>query len=291
MKKPQDFSQFWFTSDLEMGLHHFKYSEVNFECLPHSHGEYIITVCLNRDFDYYIRGKCVHMATGDLVVTNPGEIHHGCYRPADSPSEGISLFLTKRILNEVLKDIHIPFDPASNHILLLGKSRDLKVLQLAQEVYQELQKREQGYEIIIRSCILQILVYVFRNCMETVIMPTQTPLPRQLPWWQMNQSIEYMNARGKSSFRLPELCTQVGTSSSRFIRLFKNSANMKDPHTYFNALLIDKAQKMLRMGEHSIKEVSYLLGFHNVSHFSTVFRSVSGTTPNRYRQLESEKSV
>ena len=291
VKSHQDFSKFWFTADLEMGLHHFQYSVDNFECLPHTHGEYIITVCLNRDFDYHIRGQCEHMTAGDLVVTNPGELHNGRYRPADSPSEGLSLFLTQRTLEKVLKDIHISFDPAKDHVLLPGKVQDRKVPQLVQEVYRELQEKQRGYEIIVRSCIHQILVYLFRNCLEPTIATTQTPLPLQLPWWQMNRTIEYMNTRGKSNFRISELCAEIGTSPSRFIRLFKNSTNMKAPHTYFNALLIDKAQKLLRSGDYSIKEVSYHLGFQNVSHFCTVFRSVSGMTPNSYRFLEAQKVV
>ena len=92
---------------------------------------------------------------------------------------------------------------------------------------------------------IHFLVYLFRNCLEPTILPARDELSRQLPFYQMNRCIEYMNTVGKSDFRLRELCAEIGTSPSRFIRLFKNSANRQDPHTYFNVLIIEKARKML----------------------------------------------
>ncbi len=271
-----------------MGLHHFEYTRKNFNCLPHTHGEYIISLCLCREFDYHIRGSCETVGVGDLLVTNPGEIHQGCYGPSDSPSDGISVFLTKRALQNVFQEMRIPLDLERDRVLFLGKPHDSKVQRLARDVLVELQERQTGYEIIVKSCILQILVHLFRNCLEPTVEKAKSELPRQLPWWQMNRAIEYMSTHGKSRFNLSELCSQLGTSPSRFIRLFKNSANMKNPHSYFNELLIEKAQALLVSGQYSVKEVAYELGFQNDSHFCTVFRHVSGTTPSTFRVLQGQ---
>ena len=282
------FSRFWFTPDCEMGLHHFEYTRKSFGCLPHTHGEYIISLCLSREFDYHIRGNCETVRVGDLLVTNPGEMHQGSYGPSDAPSDGISVFLTKRALQNIFKEMRVPLDLEEHRVLFLGKPHDSKVQQLARDVLLELQERRTGYEIIVKSCILQILVYLFRNCLEPTVEKTKCELPRQLPWWQMNRTIEYMNTHGKNSFKLAKLCDQVGTSPSRLIRLFKNSANMKNPHSYFNELLIKKAQALLVSGLYSVKEVAYELGFQNDSHFCTVFRHVLGTTPNTFRALQAQ---
>jgi len=247
------------------------------------HGEYIISLCLSREFDYHIRGNRETLNAGDLLVTSPGEMHQGCYGPSDAPSQGVSVFLTQRALQKVFTEMRVPLNLEKDRVLFLGKPRDLKVQQLAQELLLEIQEKRSGYEIIVRSCILQILVCLLRNCLEPTVEKAKSELPRQLPWWQMNRTIEYMNTHGKNSFNLSELCGEVGTSPSRFIRLFKNSANMRNPLGYFNELLIDKAKSLLKSNRYSVKEVAYELGFQNDSHFCTVFRRVSGVTPSAFR--------
>jgi transcriptional regulator GlxA family with amidase domain len=99
----------------------------------------------------------------------------------------------------------------------------------------------------------------------------------------MVRALEYMNARGKSRFSLAELCSDLGTSTSRFIQLFKNSVGSVSPHLYYNRLIVEKAQKLLASSDMAIKEIAYELGFQNESHFCKVFRSCAGTTPGSYR--------
>ena len=79
-------------------------------------------------------------------------------------------------------------------------------------------------------------------------------LSRQLPSWQMVRALEYMNARGKSSFSLVELCSTVGTGATRFIQLFKNSvSNGMSPHLFYNHLIVSKAKRLLREPTFSVK--------------------------------------
>src|SRR5581483_8002234 len=152
------------------------------------------------------------------------------------------------------------------------------------DLVKELSERQRGWEILVPSLIPQMLVGLFRDALAPSLTPPDRQIPRQLPSWQMVQALEYMNSRGKSDFSLAELCVQIGSSPSRFIRLFTNSANIS-PHTFYNQLLIAKAQDLLRTEQCSVKEVAYRLGFQNDGHFCTLFRQVSGTTPKGFRTL------
>ncbi len=137
---------------------------------------------------------------------------------------------------------------------------------------------------MIQSCLLQILIYLLRNGLEPTVVNAKSEVPHQLPAWHLSKAIEYMNTHGKSHFSLSELCSELGTHPSTFIRLFKNSARMP-PHDFYNRVLVAKAQRQLRMGE-SVKEVAYALGFQSDSHFCRLFRSISCTTPRNYQLRE-----
>ncbi|MCI0623300.1 MAG: AraC family transcriptional regulator [Acidobacteria bacterium] len=276
-------SKCWFTPDFQFGLHHFRYLADSFNCLPHTHGEHNFIVCLDHGFECVVNEQAETMEPGDLLVINPGEVHKSSYKSNQVPSEGITLYLTQRALESLLRRMRVRFDGKRQGIRFLGKVHDPKVLQLVQELLSEWDGQKEGYDVVIQSCMLQILVYLIRNRLEPAIVEKRSDLPRQLPSWQMDWAIEYMNARGKSDFSLIELCSKLGISQPHFIQLFKNSTGMMIPHDYYNRLLIDRAQRLLQTADYSIKEIAFELGFKSDSHFCSLFRSFTGMTPTTYQ--------
>src|SRR5262249_13008262 len=109
-------------------------------------------------------------------------------------------------------------------------------------------------------------------------------LPPQLPSWQINRAFEYMNRQNKSTFSLPELCSEVGSSPSRFISLFHNSTRLT-PSLFYNKLMMIKSQVLLARPEASTKEVAGELGFKKTSHFCALFHKLCGVTPTAYQRL------
>jgi len=99
-----------------------------------------------------------------------------------------------------------------------------------------------------------------------------------------------MNGHNKSTFNLPELCSEVGSSTSRFISLFRNSTRLT-PSVFYNKLVMTKAQRLLRVPGASTKEVGGELGFKKASHFCALFHKICGVTPGAYQRLESSRSL
>ena len=280
-------SQFWFTPDFSMGVHHYRYARNQFDCLPHTHVDYHILICLSGAMEFVRKTHQVDLRAGEVHAVNPGEVHHSQMGLGNSQTEGLTLVLDKSALENVIRTTHLPnnFDP--DKLILVGKSFDRNVLQLARAVVHELEERKLGYEIVVQSLLLQILVYLLRHCLELSVGMGQLDLPPQLPSWQMNRAFEYMNCHAKSIFSLLDLCSQAGSSSSRFIPLFRNSTQLTPSH-FYNKLLMSKAQTLLESGA-STKEVATQLGFKKVSHFCVVFHKFCGTTPTGYQRIEEAK--
>lgn len=283
-KSQQRQSTFWFTPDFRMGLHHFRYSKNQFDCLPHLHSDYHILICLNGTMEIIRDTQRITLERGEVHTVNPGEVHQTQMGISDSPSEGITLILDKGALDGVIGKNHLLNHSRFENIIFLGRCFDLNVLRLAKELLDELIERKIGYEVLVQSLFVQILVYLLRNCLEPKADQSRLQLSLQLPSWQMSRALEYMNDHAKSNFSLGELCSEVGSSPSRFIPLFRNSTQLT-PHLFFNKLLMLKAQKLLSATNCSIKEVALELGFKRISHFTALFHKMCGMTPAIYQQL------
>ena len=71
-------------------------------------------------------------------------------------------------------------------------------------------------------------------------------------------------------------------SVAEFTRLFRR-CTASTPLATYNRLLIGRAVDAFREGAESVKEVAYVLGFESPSHFTTLFRKVTGRSPSEVR--------
>jgi AraC-like DNA-binding protein len=283
-------SQFWFTPDFSMGVHHYRYARNQFDCLPHTHGDYHILICLSGAMEFVRKTSRVRLQAGEVHALNPGEVHCSQMGLMDSVSEGITLVLSKVALTSVLRKVHLVHGSAPDNLVFLGKSFDRNLLNLARGLLHEIKGRRMGYEVVVQSLLLQILVYLLRHCLELSVRQNPLELPPQLPSWQINRAFEYMNCHKKSTFSLPELCSEVGSSPSRFISLFRNSTRLT-PSLFYNKLMMIKAQMLLQTAGASTKEVAGELGFKKASHFCALFHKICGMTPTAYQRLEKNASI
>jgi AraC-like DNA-binding protein len=78
---------------------------------------------------------------------------------------------------------------------------------------------------------------------------------------------------------LEQLAEVSGLSVSSFKRVFKEVAGIP-PHAYILRKRIDRAQNLLRKGECSVTDIAFECGFPSSQYFATVFKRVTGLTPN-----------
>src|ERR1700730_17063699 len=103
-----------------------------------------------------------------------------------------------------------------------------------------------------------------------------------LPWGRLRRVIEYIQQNLDHDLTLAELAGVVYMSPYHFARLFKRSTGMP-PHRFVIRRRIDRARACLATPDLPIAEISRMVGFRTASHFSTVFRRVTGVTPGGYR--------
>jgi AraC-like DNA-binding protein len=98
-----------------------------------------------------------------------------------------------------------------------------------------------------------------------------------------NTAIKMMEENIYAGINLDKLSKDLGLNKSYFIRLFKKTKGVT-PMRYFLRLKMDAACYMLRNTELKIYNISEKLNFYDEFHFSRLFKSFVGKSPEKYRK-------
>ena len=105
--------------------------------------------------------------------------------------------------------------------------------------------------------------------------------PRIFLYRRLVQAKLYIDTHYADAIDLDQIAGEVYSSKYHFIRQFK-SIYFKTPHQYLMHVRIDKAQDLLKTGA-TVTAACYLCGFESLGSFSTLFKRMSGITPQAYR--------
>ncbi|MFD2256915.1 helix-turn-helix domain-containing protein [Luteolibacter algae] len=75
------------------------------------------------------------------------------------------------------------------------------------------------------------------------------------------------------------LCDYLNLSQASLYRLFKQEIG-DSPAGYFRRLRMESGRKLLRSGEHQVKEIALRLGYSQVNDFSRAYRDFFGNPPS-----------
>ncbi|HEX8638696.1 MAG TPA: AraC family transcriptional regulator [Pyrinomonadaceae bacterium] len=91
------------------------------------------------------------------------------------------------------------------------------------------------------------------------------------------------NLEFKEDLSLDKVASEVGMSYFHFSRTFKQSMGVS-PNNYIVARRVELAKKLLAQSDSPIADIALQAGFANQSHFTTMFRRQTGTTPKTFRR-------
>lgn len=98
----------------------------------------------------------------------------------------------------------------------------------------------------------------------------------------LERTIEFIEEHLATDLQLNKLAEVARMSPASFVRGFR-AATRTSPHKYVLERRVRRAQELLRSADCSIAEIALALGFSSQSHFSTVFRTLTGESPARFR--------
>jgi AraC family transcriptional regulator len=105
----------------------------------------------------------------------------------------------------------------------------------------------------------------------------------ELPKHRLRRATEFINDNLGRDIALAEIAASVEMSPYYFARLFKQSTGLA-PHQYLLEQRVERAKVLLTETAIPLAEIAYQLGFASQSHFTSLFRRLTATTPKAYRK-------
>lgn len=101
---------------------------------------------------------------------------------------------------------------------------------------------------------------------------------------RIRKALEYLACHAAQPVRLKEVARSASLSVARFITLFREYTGMT-PMDYVEKQRMARAQELILLGYHSIKEISALVGYADPAYFSKRFKHHFRLPPGSYRRM------
>lgn len=167
--------------------------------------------------------------------------------------------------------------------LNLGGSIQIQVERILDDIIFEYKKKEEGFELLIKALIMELLVIVGREYKRInegtdfgdVLLKHRDALEKAMDYARRNFADE---------IGIDDVAREAMLSQSYFRYLFKQITN-KTFTEYINGLRIARAKQLLEdKPDMKILEICHLSGFNSINHFNKVFRQETGQTPKQIRK-------
>jgi AraC family transcriptional regulator len=171
----------------------------------------------------------------------------------------------------------------SNMVELIPQhvTQDPLIYQIALSLKQDIETGYPTGKLFGESAATMLVVRLLQQ--YAVRRPKQPIDEHGLSIYILRQVLEYIQVHLSQDLSIAELAQMVGMSTYYFIRLFKKSMHIT-PRQYIIHQRVERAKALLRSRDLPIIEVASQCGFTSQSHFTTMFRQATKTTPKAYQQ-------
>jgi AraC-like DNA-binding protein len=263
----------------------------NSQIVSHTHDFFELVYVLEGNAVHQVEDQVYQLATGNVFFLEPDVCHH-FNASRDLDTVVFNILFSKEFLNEELSLLSsrpyftnffylLPFLRKSSSIapyLPLDSLQRLQIEQQLDTIYKEYQKKEDGYQIIIKTRLIETLILLSRFYTAGKSKDT-TPLRDE----EMIDSIaRFLKEHCSQPITLVQLSQIYGLSVSSLTAKFKYHTG-RTLIDYKHSLQIDQACIELRDQEKKIFAIALDCGFNDLSHFNRIFKKHTGTTPGNYR--------
>ncbi|MBR4873462.1 MAG: helix-turn-helix transcriptional regulator [Clostridia bacterium] len=146
-----------------------------------------------------------------------------------------------------------------------------------------LDKPTLGGEQLIKNYLELLLINLMRSLTETPRGNETFLHESEFGSKPVGEVLRILNEHVEENLSVDEICAAVGYSRAYVFREFK-AATGKSVMVYYTALKIERAKRLLREGELSVRQIAERLQFDTPNYFSKTFKRHTGQTPTAYQK-------
>jgi AraC family transcriptional regulator len=130
----------------------------------------------------------------------------------------------------------------------------------------------------VRAVTEALLLHLLRSSQSPLESPAESSSEARIA-----EARSRIDANLTADLSLETLAMEVGLSRAHFARAFRRVVG-ESPHRYVMDRRIEYAKRLLSQSHLALNEIAHEAGFCSQSHFTQIFRSRLGLTPQQYRR-------
>ena len=253
----------------------------------HLHEEAEFTRIEKGSCTYQIHLETYEVEEGDLIFIPPAVLHAISNEKEERMQSETYVFhmdflgakaadiCAIRYLNPLMNQKLIP-----PFVIKKGHPLYEKAADLFEDINVEYDKKTPGYEIVIKSYLLQLVAalipYCTRNTEADAILTEHAK--------KLKEVLSYIDAHYMEELTISGLAGICFFSEYYFMRFFKKYMGMSCVQ-YIKNVRLERAADQFENGEKNTLEVALSCGFSNLSYFHREFKKKYGMTPKRFISL------
>lgn len=248
----------------------------------HTHACTEIFYVVGGSGKFNIEGKLLPVTMDDMVIVNPNVEH-------------TEVSYNKRPLEYIVLGVEgLEYSAGEDtderwYMTNLQNARE-PLLHALREMLREIEFKAVGYELICQD-LLEVLILRLMRHAGMQFLPTKTEhrKPGRKPSKECATVRHYIDNHFKENINLDMLSELVHVNKYYMVHSFTKEYGIS-PINYLITRRIEESKYLLSDTDHSLSQISHMLGFSSPSYFSQSFRRLEGMSPMEYRRSSRAKA-
>ncbi|MEG0125072.1 MAG: AraC family transcriptional regulator [Clostridia bacterium] len=244
-------------------------SDTDWHSTPHTHAFVELFYCLRGTGQFYIAGKYRNVGADDLVIINPS-VEHTEVATSKEPLEYIALGVggIEFILN---KNEELPF------LVYNFKDHQDEIAMLVKTIMQEVDSKNELYEVVCRNLLEILLIRIFKYIDGEAVATDGRDHKNCV------LAKHYIDTHYAENISLDYLADMAHLNKYYLVHAFVKEYSIS-PINYLTARRIRESKYLLANTDHTLSQISGILGFSSPAGFSRSFKKLENKTPWEYRK-------
>lgn len=250
-------------------------------------------IVFNGHQDFYIQNRSIFLYPDSFLLLTPGTRYQHEIE-SDEPVKTLSISITEGFLKDFQSSTYLNSD-----MVLSGRNVDdivpfqstyplkgdmwFNILHLKKEVC-DAESDEMLINEYLHHCLLNYYrlyreeIHVKMENLNFVQTSTKTEIMRRL-----SLAKEYISNNYNKKFRLEDIASESCLSVNHLLRTFKQAFGIS-PYQYLTFVRLNRSRTLLEVGQYSVNEIAFLVGFESVSSFIRLFKATFSYTPLKFKK-------
>ena len=246
--------------------------ENDWHSLPHTHYCMELFYVLSGNGFFLVESQHFPVREGELVIVNP-YVSHTELSFAENSMEYIVLGI------EGVR-FHMPTGSDQAYFHLVNLPEQKKYSFYMQTIFQEMRDQQENH-LSICSLLSECLLLNLQRTLSQLLFSDESSLGKINS--ECSRIKQYLDDHFTENITLDDLSKLAHLNKHHLVHIFTKEVGCS-PISYLLARRLAESKHLLENSNHSVNQISRLLGFSSPSYFSQRFKKIVGMSPLEYRK-------